>query len=146
MGMHRKIIGALHLVMGTLAIVPVMIVTAVFGGIWGVVAYASHGHEAVTILGIGLASILAVLVITTALVGAMGIAAGAGVLLERKWGDVLATVISALHVFNVPFGTALAIYTVYGLWVAEPLPHRPTGVGPLPIDRSSDGRPLHTSP
>ena len=50
--MHRKIVGVLHLVMGLMAIVPVMIVTAVFGGIWGVVAYASQGHEATTIVGI----------------------------------------------------------------------------------------------
>lgn len=122
--MHRKIIGALHVVMGTLAIVPVMILTAVFGGLWGIAAYASHGHEAVTILGIGLATLLMIVVVSTALVGTLGIVAGAGVLLGRKWGDVLASVISALHVFNVPFGTALAVYTFYGLWLAEPAPLR----------------------
>ncbi|MBL8952372.1 MAG: hypothetical protein JNK82_16450 [Myxococcaceae bacterium] len=107
-----------------MALVPVMIVTALFGGIWGVVAYASKGHEAATILGIGLASILFVIAITVALAGALGIIAGLGVLAGRRWADVLATVIAGLHVFNVPFGTALAAYTFYGLWFAEPAPLR----------------------
>jgi len=122
--MHRKIIGALHAVMGLMALVPVMIVTAIFGGVWGVVAYASKGHEAATILGIGLATILFIVAVTAALAGALGIVAGFGVLAGRKWGDVLATVIAAIHVFNVPFGTALAAYTFWGLWFAEPAPLR----------------------
>jgi hypothetical protein len=102
--------------MGLFALVPVMILTALFGGIWGIAAVATHGHEAVTWLGLGLATILAIVLASAAFVGALGIAAGAGVLFEKKWADVLATAISALHLFNVPVGTALALYTFWALW------------------------------
>ena len=44
-------------------------------------------------------------------------------LLEKKWGDVLATAVSVVHLFYFPIGTALAGYTVYGLWFAEPAPN-----------------------
>src|SRR5438132_11748081 len=121
---HRKIVGALHLCMGIFALVPVMILTAVFGGLWGVVAYASHGREAATIVGIGLATILAIVIVSVAIAAVLGIAAGAGVLLGHKWGDVLATALAVVHVFNVPFGTALAAYTIWGLWFAAPAPVR----------------------
>ncbi len=110
--------------MGLLAIVPVMILTAVFGGIWGVVALATRGAEHAAkvdaLLGVSLGVILMVVLITVALVGALGIVAGAGVLLGHMWGDVLATVLSAIHVFNLPFGTALAAYAFWALWVKEP--------------------------
>jgi hypothetical protein len=119
MGTHRKVVGALHVVMGLFALVPVMILTALFGGIWAIAAVAAQGHGGITVLGIGLATILAIVLASTALAGALGIAAGLGVLFEKKWGDVLATVASALHVFSVPFGTALAVYTVWALWLDD---------------------------
>lgn len=118
--MHRKVIGTLHLLMGTLALVPVMVLTALFGGVWAIVAWGTHGHEGATLLGIGLATILLVVLATAAFAGIFGLIAGFGVLMGQKWGDILATAISAIHLFNFPFGTALAAYTVYGLWLAEP--------------------------
>ena len=124
MDLHRKIIGTLHLCLGIFALVPVMILTALFGGIWGIAAFATHGHEATTILGIGLATILAIVIASVAIAATLGIAAGTGVLLGHKWGDVLATVLAVVHVFNVPFGTALAAYTVWGLWLESPAPLR----------------------
>jgi hypothetical protein len=43
-----------------------------------------------------------------------GIVAGWGLLKFRSWARILTVVLSALHLFHVPFGTALGIY---GLWV-----------------------------
>ena len=133
MGPHRTIVGCLHLALGLCALIPVMVLTAIFGGVWGVVAYATHGLEHATqvdaILGVSLGAILMIVVITTAVAGAIGVAAGLGVLLGHRWGDVLATVVSALHVFNVPVGTALALYTFWALWMREVrgLPQRQRG-------------------
>jgi hypothetical protein len=39
---------------------------------------------------------------------------GIGLLQFKPWGRILGIVLSALHLFNVPFGTVLGIY---GLWV-----------------------------
>jgi hypothetical protein len=101
--------------MGVLALLPVLILTAIFGGIFGVVAVATRGHEAMTVVGISLAAILMVIVVCTALLGVFGIIAGLGVLYGARWADYLAMVLGALHVFNVPFGTALAVYTIWAL-------------------------------
>lgn len=122
--MHRKIIGSLHLAMGALTLIPVLLLIALFGGVWALVARASGGHEATTLLGIGLATILMISVFTALFAAVFGLVAGVGVLLDRKWGDILATALSAVHLFYFPFGTALAGYTVYGLWFAEPAPLR----------------------
>lgn len=44
----------------------------------------------------------------------LGVAAGWGLLQHLDWARVLAIVLSFISLFNVPFGTALGIYT---LWV-----------------------------
>jgi len=42
------------------------------------------------------------------------IIAGVGLLHFKPWARVLAIILSVIHLFSVPFGTALGIY---GLWV-----------------------------
>jgi hypothetical protein len=43
------------------------------------------------------------------------IVAGAGLLTRRSWARILALVLGGLQLFNVPFGTALGIYTFWVL-------------------------------
>jgi hypothetical protein len=45
---------------------------------------------------------------------AVGIAAGLGLLQRQDWGRILAIVVGAVSLINVPFGTAIGVYT---LWV-----------------------------
>ena len=45
---------------------------------------------------------------------AIGIAAGVGLLQRQGWGRTLTIILGIVALFNVPFGTALGIYT---LWV-----------------------------
>ena len=45
---------------------------------------------------------------------ALGIAAGLGLLQRQDWGRILAIVLGVISLINIPFGTALGIYT---LWV-----------------------------
>lgn len=49
--------------------------------------------------------------------GAVGIAAGWGLLERRPWARMLAIVLGFLNLLDMPFGTALGIYT---LWVLLP--------------------------
>ncbi len=44
-----------------------------------------------------------------------GLLAGYGLLKRRTWGRVLALVVAALNIFNVPVGTLLALYAFYVL-------------------------------
>ena len=45
---------------------------------------------------------------------AVGIAAGLGLLQRQDWGRILVIVLGVISLINIPFGTALGIYT---LWV-----------------------------
>jgi len=45
---------------------------------------------------------------------ALGIGAGLGLLQRQDWGRILAIVLGVISLINIPFGTALGIYT---LWV-----------------------------
>ncbi len=45
---------------------------------------------------------------------AVGIATGLGLLQRQDWGRILAIVLGVVSLINIPFGTALGIYT---LWV-----------------------------
>ena len=61
-----------------------------------------------------LLSFIGVLVLAKALAGFL---AGYGLLQREPWARILALILGFLSLFNVPFGTALGIYT---LWVLLP--------------------------
>jgi hypothetical protein len=121
MGTHRKILGIWHVVMGFITLTPILIVGLVFGGISSIVAMNADSQQT-AVVGVSLAVILGIVAVVLGFAGALGIIAGLGVLKGYRWGDVLATVLAVLQLFNVPFGTALAIYTVWALWIREPAP------------------------
>ena len=49
----------------------------------------------------------------------VGIAAGAGLLTQQPWARMLAIVFGALSLIDIPFGTAIGIYTLWVLLPAE---------------------------
>jgi zinc ribbon protein len=61
-----------------------------------------------------LLSFIGVLILTKA---AAGFLAGYGLLQRESWARILALILGFLALFNIPFGTALGIYT---LWVLLP--------------------------
>lgn len=128
----RPLIGALHIGYGLLSLLPLAVVTVVFGGVWGLVAVASARHPdgalATTVLGVGLGAILMVVVFATAILGLASIAGGVGVVRGERWGDWVATAASVVHLVNPPLGSLLALATVYVLFVKEPAVER----GPFP--------------
>ena len=58
--------------------------------------------------------LLTVIAIVLLFKAAVGAAAGVGLLQRQDWGRILATVLGVISLINIPFGTALGIYT---LWV-----------------------------
>jgi hypothetical protein len=50
---------------------------------------------------------------------AVGIAAGTGLLQRQTWARVLAIVLGIIILLNIPFGTALGIYTLWALFSPE---------------------------
>ena len=114
MEQHIKVLGILNIVWGSIGAFTGLVILIIFGGAYGFIGEISfHQSEAAIawpIIGI-IGGLLAVLLL---LLSAPAIIAGIGLLRFRSWGKILAIVVSALHLFSIPFGTALGIY---GLWV-----------------------------
>ena len=114
---HVKILGVLNIVMGGLGALAGIIVLFVFGGLAGIAGMsagpwandqnAAAGASVLAIIGVCIALFLFLLALPS-------IIGGWGLLKFRPWARVLMIVISALHLFHIPIGTALGIY---GLWV-----------------------------
>jgi hypothetical protein len=54
------------------------------------------------------------------LVGAFSALAGIGLLMRQSWARMAALVLGAIGLINIPFGTALGIYT---MWALLPVDH-----------------------
>jgi hypothetical protein len=114
MEQHVKILGILNIVWGALGALGGLVILIIFGVGYGIVdAVSAHQPDAaialpiIGIIGCGVALLMLVLSIPS-------IIAGIGLIQYKSWAKILAIVVSALHLLNLPFGTALG---VYGLWV-----------------------------
>lgn len=117
---YRPLVAFIHIALGALALVPLLVLTAVFGGAWAAVAAVTRDASVSAIVGVGLGTVLAVVLLTTTLAGLLSIAAGALSLRRHPLGDALLLVASALHLFNFPLGTALGVFGFWVLLVREP--------------------------
>jgi hypothetical protein len=114
MEQHIKILGILNIVWGSLGAVGGMVILIIFSGVFGIIgAVSSHQPDAAMALPI-ISTIGIVIAILLLLLSAPSIIAGIGLLHFKPWAKILTIVVSVLHLFNIPFGTALGIY---GLWV-----------------------------
>lgn len=117
---YRPLVAWIHIVLGVLALVPLVILTAVFGGVWAVVAAVTADPAVSGWVGAGLGLVLFIVLVTTLAAGAFSILAGVLGLKGHAWGDALLLIASFLHLFNVPLGTALAVFGGWVLLVREP--------------------------
>lgn len=103
---HVVVLAALFIACGFIGLV---VALGLFFGLAGI-GWASGDFDAVVVLS----------TIGTIVGGMIGITAlptfiaGIVLLKEKTWARIFATIVCALNIFNVPFGTALAIY---GFWV-----------------------------
>jgi hypothetical protein len=109
MEQHVKILAILYIVIGGLGVVAALVVFGIFGGIAGM-AHAGRNPEAapffVLMGGLAMTIVLAI--------SLPSVIAGVGLLNYRPWARVLTIILSVIHLFSIPVGTALGIY---GLWV-----------------------------
>ena len=101
------VLNAFTLLMGVLGLLAFMGL-GIFAGIGG-------AFEALPIVG-GLGVFLFLVVLALSLPGLL---AGIGLLTYAPWSRILAIVLSILHLFNFPVGTALAVYGLYVLFNPE---------------------------
>ena len=109
---HIRIMAILHIVMGALGVLGGVALLAFFGGLAGLVGasdQSGNGLIAIPILG----GIGGILFIVMAALSLPSLIVGIGLLQLAPWSRIGGIVLSVLHLFNVPVGTALGIY---GLW------------------------------
>lgn len=111
---HVQILAVLNIAWGAMGFIGALVVMLIFGGALGVVGMVVGDEPdagmAVPILAFVGGAISLLLLVTSV----PAIAAGIGLLRAAPWARLLAIIVSALHLFAFPIGTALGIY---GLWV-----------------------------
>jgi len=111
---HLQILAILNIVWGSIGVFAALIILMIFGGAVGIIGMVAP-HEpdariAIPIVGV-IGSIIMLIVLITSL---PSILVGIGLLKTAPWARIAGIVLSVLHLFSIPFGTALGIY---GLWV-----------------------------
>ena len=105
---HIRILGILWLVLSGLRLVPGLAMMALFGSHRFIPGVPFFVHNIVSAIGF--------LFVAGAVVG---LAAGWGLIQREPWARMLAIVMGVLNLVDMPFGTALGIYTLWVLLPAE---------------------------
>lgn len=126
MATHVKVLGWLFIVFGVFYVMLAFGSSMVMGLLATIVAGQGGDDAAVGATVLGLAGGAAF--VFWLCLGIPGILAGWGLLNYKPWARILAIVLSAIRLINIPIGTVLGIY---GLWVlfnkeTEALFARPT--------------------
>jgi hypothetical protein len=122
---HVQIVAVLHIAMGALSLLAALGIFA-FMGIAGGIAGSNGEQEsavAIGIVGVLIAGFLA-LISLPSIIGGWALFAGCG------WARPLVLVLAALHLLNVPVGTALGVYTFWAL-LSTPQPASPAPSQPI---------------
>lgn len=107
---HVKIVAWLHIVLSALGLLVTALVLIVFLGI-GLVLATTDEAEAMGIFAV-IATVVGVFLLLVSVPGLIG---GIGLLKQQNWARILVLILSVLQLFNVPFGTAVGIYSLWAL-------------------------------
>lgn len=104
---HITILGALYIAIGALGVLAAIIIfVSVVGG-----GLLSGDAQALAITS-GVGTVIALIVL---LVSAPGIIGGIGLLKRKTWARILVIILACINLLNLPFGTALSIYSLWAL-------------------------------
>jgi zinc ribbon protein len=109
---HVHLLGIFWLVYSILIILVAIVIFAVAQVIFGIVAHSPGAGAPPPAFLHPLLSVVAILVLAK---GVAGAATGVGLLQRQPWARVMAIVMAFLSVLNLPFGTALGVYTLWAI-------------------------------
>ena len=115
---HVKIVAWLHIILSALGLLVTALVFLVFVGI-GLLIAATDGTSAMGIFAV-IATLISAFLLLVSVPGLIG---GIGLLQRQNWARILVLILSVLQLFNVPFGTAVGVYSLWVLTRAETLAH-----------------------
>jgi len=109
---HKKVLGILYIVSGTLLLFVIFFLSMFVTTILSLVAGNLETHEAavVDLIARILQFLPAVIIIFFSI---PSIIAGIGLLFQQKWAMILALILGCFKLFSFPIGTALGIYTIW---------------------------------
>lgn len=129
MELHLRIAGYLNAALGIVGIIACLVTLIIFKGLSGVLLInAREGGSTTTTEGFVVSMIMIFLV----LIAAPLIAVGYGLLNYQPWARDAGTILSIFSLAHFPFGTLVAVYTLWVLtsFEIEPLfKARPTSFG-----------------
>ena len=108
---HIRLLGILWIALSAFRLIPSLVLIAISG--WFVSGWQVFPPEIAAFVP----ALLGGLGVLFLLFGAVGVAAGWGLLARQPWARMLAIVFGAVNLIDIPFGTAIGIYT---LWVLLP--------------------------
>lgn len=104
---HIKILGILYIAFSALGLIAALVLFIIITG-GGLISGDNAAITITTIVGTAIAAILLIF-------SAPGIIGGMGLLKRQSWARVLVLVLGIINLINIPFGTALGIYTIWVL-------------------------------
>ncbi len=119
---HLQILAILNIAWGILGLIAALVIILIFGGAMGIIGMAAREESAagiaIPIVGLIGGIIFFVIFVTSVPSFVIGI----GLLRGAPWSRIAGIILSAIHLINIPFGTALGIYGLWVLLSTETLP------------------------
>jgi phage shock protein PspC (stress-responsive transcriptional regulator) len=104
---HVKVLGIIYIAFSALGLILAFFAfVAITGG--GLISGDDTAITVTSIVGTALAGVVVLL-------SAPGIIGGMGLLKKQSWARILVLVLGIINLINIPFGTALGIYTIWVL-------------------------------
>ena len=109
---HKRVLGILYVVSGSLQMLFVFGLSMFLSTIMSFIAYELDPHEAAILeLVGGILRFLPTIVIVC--FSLPSIIAGIGLLYKQKWALIVALILGCFKLFSFPIGTALGVYTIW---------------------------------
>ncbi len=112
---HVKVIGILWVIFGAFWLCLAVLALLVFLGVAMIPNVEDISPAILRVIGIAVSGFLGIL-------GLPQIIGGLGLLHHKEWARILILVLAFIALANVPFGTALGIYTMVVLFNKETVP------------------------
>lgn len=124
MDKHITIIGILYIVFGVLGLLAAGIILVVIAGS-GLVSGDPEAMAITSIVAIAVSGFLAIISVP-------GIIGGIFLLKRKPWARIFVLVLGFLNLIDIPFGTALGIYTIWALMNEETISLFGQGIAVVP--------------